>query len=297
MNRDQIWDAAFQGNKAVIESFMKDPNVNIFHAKSSALFLAAAGHHLELVKMLLAKMPEKRDITNDAVYHLNVATDKEYINRAITFLLRIPNTIDRQFDRRIMKLWNNILIAENGVFEKGKILYMTMIELTFGRYNEDNIKDIVKFWSEVYETSSVIDTKESTLKRFLDNIKPKPSHVRTEGCPCRNCQVQFRVAPKCYKPDTSTLKRTRIDTLCFGLCNKKNNGLCRENDCRCHCDICTDKWIKKVEQNTTLSRKSFIVNTFADDDADDDEVDAKTRVRFDPNVIVTDRAGVKSKQK
>jgi hypothetical protein len=233
--------------------------------------------------MLLAAN-EKRDITNDAVYHLDVATDKENINRAITFLLRIPNTIQRHSDRRIMALWNKLLEKENKVIENGKILYTSMIGT--GRYNYNDFKTIVGFWPDVFETSSVIDTKERTLERFLDRIKP--SHVRTEGCPCRNCQVQFQVVPKCYIPDTSTIERTRIDTLCFGKC-KRDNGLCRENDCRCHCTICTDKWLEKMgEQNTTLLQNSFTVNkTIAED-----EVGATTRrVRFSPNT--TERVYVK----
>ena len=241
----------FVQNTAVFDSLMTDQNVVIFYAKNGALFLAAAAQHLELVKMLIAV--NVRDITKDAVYHLDNATNNDKINRAITFLLRIPNTIERHYDRRIMTLWQQIIDEENTAVKNGNNLYMT-ISAT-GRYKYDDIKEIIKFWPDLYLTASVIDTNERTLERFMDRICG--ISTRTEGCPCRNCSVDFHVRPKGYSTETSNLIRSSMDTFCFGLCIKKN-GLCKKFNCLCHCTICTEKWFEKLGENkTTCLENSF----------------------------------------
>ena len=246
-----FWLACQSGDIKVVRTYLKDTHFDPLQYKNGALFLAAGNNHIEIVQILLRI--NTRDITRDAVYHMDVTSDHALIDRAVSLLLRIPNTIERHHERRIMNLWRKIIEDENVVIQKGKTLYRTMIST--GKYEYEQIKEIIRYWSDVYLTASVLDTTERTLERFMEKLEPL--HAQTEGCPCRSCSLNFVVRPKMFTPDTSNLRRTNIETLCYGLC-KKDNSLCKPYNCQCHCSICTQKWIEKMGEHSTTLEMSTV---------------------------------------
>lgn len=243
------WIAAASGNMELVKMYINDKHVDPLRHKNGALFLAAANHHLEIVKILLEI--NTRDITNDAVYHMDAASDKTAIDRAVSFLLRIPNTIERHHDRRFMALWKSIIETENAIVKDGKTLYRAMI--VTGKYDYKQIKEIIRHWNDVYTTASVLDTKERTLDRFMEKLEPL--HTLTEGCPCQSCSAHYSVTPRGYVSSISTVQYTPAKSLCFGLC-KKDNGLCKQYNCQCHCSICFEKWIEKMGEDSTSLENS-----------------------------------------
>jgi PII-like signaling protein len=244
------WIAAANGNTELVKTYINDKHFDPLRHKNGALFLAAGNHHLEIVKILLEI--NTRDITNDAVYHMDAAYDKTAIGRAVSFLLRIPNTIEPHHDRRIMDLWKSIIEKENATVKNGKTLYRGMIGT--GKYKYEQIKRIIQYWSDVYTTASVLDTKEQTLDLFMEKIL-EPEYTRTEGCPCRSCSDHYFMSPRGYVSSISTVQYTPVQSLCFGLC-KKDNGSCKQYNCQCHCSICFEKWIEKMGEDSTSLEKS-----------------------------------------
>jgi hypothetical protein len=151
---EDLLSAISTGHVESVRKLLERVNLDDNHLP---ILIAARTKNVQITNLLLQKYSSKQSLISFLCEH---GSD------IIKFLLCFPDAIDRNSNPTIIKIWKQMLDDEKACIHRGRQV--------FRKYGKDNSRLVFLYVPEILSKSTIADTDENKLKRFMVEVQKFP---------------------------------------------------------------------------------------------------------------------------
>lgn len=152
---EALLSAISTGDVESVRTLLEHVNIDENHLP---ILIAARTKNVQITKLLLEKYYSKQSLISFLCKH-----DSDIIK----FLLCFPDAIDRESNPTIIKIWKQMLDDEKACIHRGRQV--------FRKYGKDKSRLVFIYVPEILSKSTIADTDEYKLKRFMVEVQKYPN--------------------------------------------------------------------------------------------------------------------------